>query len=288
MTVSPSVYGNLIKYKLSLAVVLSSLSGYFLFHNYIGPQLFFLAAGIFLLASGSAALNQYTERRTDSMMERTRNRPIPSKKLSPRKVLWTSVVLLFSGLFFLFFNGIAPLILGFSTVVLYNLIYTILKKTTVLSIIPGALVGALPPMIGYTSAGGSLLNQYIIAFALFMFLWQLPHFWLIIIKYGKEYSAAGFATILKYLTEIQIRYLVFFWVLVTTGFLFLFFGLTEVLGTNILLLISVLNLGFIISFYLLLFRKNGTSGIKWAFIMINSVSFLIMFLIIAISTLKGS
>jgi heme o synthase len=288
MRVSPSVYGDLIKYKLSLAVVLSSLAGYFLFHNYIGSQLFILAAGIFLLASGSAALNQYTERKTDSMMERTKNRPIPSKRLSPRKVLWTSVVLLFSGLFFLFFNGIAPLILGFSTVVLYNIIYTFLKKTTVLSIIPGALVGALPPMIGYTSAGGSLLNQHIIAFALFMFLWQLPHFWLIIIKYGKEYSAAGFATISKYLTEMQIRYLVFFWVLVTTGFLFLLFGLTEVLGRNILLLISVLNLGFIFSFYLLLFRKNGTVGIKWAFIMINSVSFLIMFLIIAISTLKGS
>jgi protoheme IX farnesyltransferase len=143
-------------------------------------------------------------------------------------------------------------------------------------------------MIGYASAGGPLSNKYIIAFAVFMFLWQLPHFWLIIIKYGKEYSAAGFATISKYLNETQIRYLVFFWVLFTTGFLFLFFGLTEILDKNLFSLISVLNLGFITSFYFLLFRKNGTAEVKGAFILINSFSFLIMFLIIAISTLKGN
>jgi protoheme IX farnesyltransferase len=101
-----SFYSDLIKYKLSLAVVLSAVTGYFLFSNTIGHHLIFLAAGIFLLSSGSAALNQYTERIADSMMERTRNRPIPSKKISERSALCIASLLLFSGCIFLYINGI--------------------------------------------------------------------------------------------------------------------------------------------------------------------------------------
>lgn len=282
-----TVFADLTKYRLSLAVVLSSVAGYFLHHNTIEPGLISLVCGIFLLASGSAVLNQYTERSTDSLMERTMNRPIPSKKISAKHALYISVLLLFSGSLFLFLNGLIPLLLGVITVILYNLVYTRLKKTTIFSIIPGALVGAIPPMIGFSSAGGSLQNQNIIAFAVFMFLWQLPHFWLIIIKYGKEYDAAGFATISKYLNEIQIRYLIFIWVLMTTGILFLFFVFTETFNRHIFFLVSLLNLAFICSFYFLLFRKKKAEEIKGAFILINSFSFLIMFLIIALSVLNS-
>jgi heme o synthase len=282
-----SVYADLIKYKLSLAVVLSSLTGYYLCKSSFDLQLILLATGVFLVASGSAALNQYTERVADSMMERTKQRPVPSKKISEKRALWISSLLLISGSIILYLIGIIPFFLGIFNVLLYNLLYTNLKKISIFSIIPGALVGAVPPMIGFSSAGGSFLSMNIIAFSSFMFLWQLPHFWLIIIKYGKEYNTAGFATISKYLNETQIRYLVFFWVFISTCFIFLFSALTNALNKNILFFLSLLNLIFIFFFYRLLFIRKGTPEIKGAFILINSFSFLIMFFIIALSILKG-
>jgi protoheme IX farnesyltransferase len=120
-----------------------------------------------------------------------------------------------------------------------------------------------------------------------MFLWQLPHFWLIIIKYGKEYQKAGFATLSSYLTNIQIKYLIFFWVVITTSFLFLSGVFSEAFSRNIIILLSVLNAGFILTFYRMLFLKKGTKEIKGAFILINSFSIIIMFVIIAISVMKG-
>ena len=282
-----SVYADLIKYKLSLAVALSSLTGYYLCQSTVDNRIFFLLTGIFLLASGSVVINQYTERITDSVMERTRNRPIPSKKISEKRAILIGSFLLISGCVFLYNNGITPFLLGVLNVILYNLIYTTLKKTTILSIIPGALVGAIPPMIGFSSAGGTLLHQNIIAFSAFMFLWQLPHFWLIIIKYGKEYKDAGFATISNYLNEIQIRHLVFFWVLVSTGFLLFFCFLADALDKSIFIFLSLLNLTFIFFFYRMLFLKKGTREIKGAFILINSFSFLIMLLIIVVSIFEG-
>jgi protoheme IX farnesyltransferase len=282
-----SAIADLMKYRLSLAVVLSSVTGYFLFSTALDHHLFILISGVFLLSSGSAALNQYTEREADSIMERTRNRPVPSKMISEKRAVWISVMLLISGGILLYFNGLIPFFLGFFNVLLYNLIYTRLKKTTILAIIPGALVGAIPPMIGFSSAGGPLIHQYNIAFSAFMFLWQLPHFWLIIIKYGKEYRAAGFATISKYLSDLQIKYLVFFWVLLSCAFLFLFFILTDALNRNMFLLLSFLNLFFIFFFYRLLFVKKEIREIKGAFILINSFSFLIMFILIAASVFIG-
>jgi protoheme IX farnesyltransferase len=279
------IYADLFKYKLSLAVVLSSVTGYYLFCNTADHRLFFLATGIFLLSSGSAALNQYTERSTDSIMERTMNRPIPSKKIPAITALWISSFLLITGSIFLYINGIIPFFLGLINILLYNLVYTGLKRITVASIIPGALVGAIPPMIGYSSAGGSLLQSEIIFFAIFMFIWQLPHFLLIIIKYGEEYKAAGFATISKYLNEKQIRYLVFFWVLISSCFLF--FNLAYALSRNIFIFLFLLNLLFIFFFYRLLFLKNDQGEIRCAFILINSLGVFLMLLIIVTSLLAS-
>lgn len=280
------VLADLTKYRLSLAVVLSSVTGYFLAYNDTGISLLYLSAGVFLLSSGSAALNQYTERAADSLMERTRTRPLPSGKISVKNTLILSVLFLISGSILLIMNGIVPLLLGISTVVLYNVVYTRLKMKTILSIIPGALVGAIPPLIGYSSSGNSVYSQEIMAFSLFMFLWQLPHFWLILIRHDKDYSAAGFATISKYLNDLQIRYLIFFWVLLTSAFILFYFILNETLNKNIFMGISLLNLTFIFLFHRLLFRNEGKNETKGAFILINSVSLLIMLFIIIESILK--
>ncbi len=279
------VLRDLIKYKLSIAVALSSVAGYYLHSNSINSNFFFLVAGVLLLACGSAVLNQYTERITDALMERTKGRPIPSERISAPAALQIALILLASGSLLLYFIGLLPFLLGIFNVALYNFVYTSLKKKSVLSIIPGALVGAIPPMIGYSSAGGTLLNLNIIVFASFMFLWQLPHFWLIIIKYGREYKSAGFATISNYLNEKQIRNLVFTWVLSSSFLLIAFFIHNEPFSKNILIIISALNVAFIAIFYRTLFSEKRQGDIKWAFILINLFSLMIMFLIITTSIL---
>lgn len=282
-----TVIPDLTKYKLSLAVTLSAVTGYYLYDNTFNHHLVFLAIGIFFLASGSAVLNQYTERVADSLMERTRNRPIPSGKISESRALVIFFLLFISGGFFLYNNGLTPLLLGMVNVLLYNLIYTYLKKKTIWSIVPGALVGAMPPLIGFTSAGGSVLNYNILVFSFFMFLWQLPHFWLILIKYGKEYKTAGFATISNYLNQIQIKYLVFLWVVLSTGFILFAGRLFAELNPKMFIVLSIINLVFIYFFYRMLFMKKESQEIKGAFIMINSFTFIIMCLIIAFSVLNG-
>lgn len=278
---------GMVKLRLTLAVVLSSVTGYYLFSGSADESLLFLTTGVFLLASGSAVLNQYTERLADALMERTRKRPIASGRITGRAAIYFSLVLFAGGSLLLSFNGSMALMLGLLTVILYNFVYTRLKKHSILAIIPGALVGAIPPMIGFTSAGGDWLQPRILGFSVFMFLWQLPHFWLIIIKYGKEYRAAGFPVISSYLSELQIRYLVFGWVVLSTVFLFVFVLLTERISSHFFILLSVLNAIFILVFYRMLFSPTAKMEIRSAFILINSFSLVIMLLLITLSILNA-
>lgn len=280
------VYIDLIKYKLSVAVVLSSVTGYLIYSNNSDIRLFWLAGGVFFLAAGAAVLNQYSERRTDILMDRTKGRPIPSGDISEKNALLSALFLICAGGFLLIQNGLLPFTLGIVNVILYNLVYTRLKRITVLSILPGGLVGAIPPMIGYSSAGGSLSDLDIIAFSLFMFLWQVPHFWLIIAKYGKEYKNAGLATISSYLNNFQIRKLVFAWVVISSLLLLLFFSFTDVFGRHFLILFSILNIGFILLFYRNLFGSKEPGEVKGAMILINSYGILIMILLIISSVVR--
>ena len=282
-----SVYFNLIKYKLSAAVAFSAATGYFLHRNEVGPGFFSLVTGIFLLAAGSSVLNQYTEREQDAIMPRTRNRPLAAKKLKPGTVFLLSAAPILSGGFLLILNGFVPFALGCLAVILYNLLYTKLKRITVLAIVPGALVGAIPPLIGFTSAGGTELNDKIIFFSAFMFLWQIPHFWLLLIRYGKEYQAAGFKTISDHLNEREIKFLVFFWILASAGGLIFFSVITGMLNKYLSIILINLNILFIITFLRFLFPGKGTLKPGNVFIIFNSYSIITMLLLIADSFLGG-
>lgn len=281
-----SVFTDLIKYKLSLAVVLSSVTGYFISGAEIDSCLLYLCSGVFLLASGSAALNQYSERMTDSLMARTKNRPIPSGRISEGKVLRISFILFLSGAIILSRNGPGPLLLGIITVLLYNLVYTRLKRSTILSTIPGGLVGAIPPIIGYTSGGSNITDLEILSFSAFMFLWQIPHFWLIIIRYGEEYKQAGLATISSFLSGAQIRKLVFFWVLASNIMLLMFLITIEAFGRKSLIFFSLVNITFILFFYRKLFGSKEHQEAKGALILVNSYSLIIMLLLITFAIIQ--
>jgi len=278
-----SSIAELMKWKLSAAVAFSAVTGYFICAGGADSELAAVAAGVFLLASGSAALNQFTERRSDALMQRTMNRPLPSLKMNPAGALLISAVLLLAGGSILALTGWLPLILGILNVLLYNVIYTGLKKITALAIVPGALVGAVPPLIGYASAGGAITDTGILLFALFIFLWQLPHFWLLLIRYGREYEDAGIKTIYSVLSPSQISRLVFFWIAGSSLLLWILTFSLLPLKVPAALILMTLNLAFIILFFRTLFNFSNEKSLKNAFILVNSFSLIIMIILIATS-----
>ncbi len=216
---------ELIKWKLSLFIAFSSATGYLLAHREVSIGMFPMLAGVFLLASGASALNQYQERKEDLLMERTKSRPIPSGRISPSLGLKLSFSLLALGVCLLHFaTHSTPFALGLSAVLVYNGVYTPLKKRTLWAILPGALVGAMPPAIGWFSGGGPL-NPLIFILCAFFFIWQIPHSWLLLLSFPKDCQRAGFPS-MAYGRSHQIDKIAWIWTLaaVVCSFLIPLFG----------------------------------------------------------------
>jgi protoheme IX farnesyltransferase len=102
--------------------------------------------------------------------------------------------------------------LGIVVIGWYNGLYTLLKKRTALAFLPGAVVGMIPPAIGWTAAGGSLLDPRLAVISLLFFLWQIPHVWLLLLQYGAEYEQAGLPSLARWLSREQIARLAFTWI----------------------------------------------------------------------------
>lgn len=202
--------------RISLLATLSTATGYLLATEKITIHMLVPTASVFFLACGSCALNQYQERETDQWMERTKSRPIPSGRLSPERVFWISMGLILSGSLILFCNAGGPAVaLGLLAVLWYNGIYTNLKQQTAFAAVPGALVGAIPPVLGWATGGGELVDPRIGGIALFFFFWQIPHFWLLLLDCSKDYERAGFPSITKIFSTKQIKRIIFTWLLAT-------------------------------------------------------------------------
>ena len=203
----------LCRVNLSLFAACSAATGYFLapYHDFLtvlGP-----AAAVFLLACGASALNQYQERDVDAKMERTRNRPLPSGLIAPGLVLSFSLILLIAGLVMLApTGGMRAVVLGSIAILWYNGVYTYLKKVTAFASVPGAAVGMIPPAIGWVTGGGELIDIRLAAICLIFFLWQVPHFWLLVLNHGEEYERAGLPSVTRYMSRTQIARITFAWI----------------------------------------------------------------------------
>lgn len=274
-----SILARLTRVRLSLLVTFSALTGFFLTGSSPTESFIFLLAGVFLLSAGTTVLNQVQECRRDALMQRTIRRPIPAGEISLREASLFALVLISAGTVLLGLNGWIPMTLGLLNIVFYNLIYTPLKTRSWLAIIPGAAVGSVPPLIGWTSAGFYVFHPNALFLAIFIFFWQIPHFWLLMIKYGKEYELAGFSSITKILNEQQIKSVVFIWGVITSVFLMLFplfgFNLKPLLMGSLI----VLNLFFIRQFYRFLFQERSSETIRKAFILINSYAVAVFLLL---------
>lgn len=149
--------------------------------------------GTVLVMASSCVFNNYFDRDLDMKMERTRERSLPTGRLSPKVVLWYAVILGIIGLAMLFmFSGMLAGIFGMIGMFVYVVVYTLwLKRNSTWSTSVGAISGAMPPVIGYVAVTGTVDMGAVLLFAL-LFLWQPPHFWALGIRRVEEYRAAGF------------------------------------------------------------------------------------------------
>lgn len=179
--------------KLSLLNGVAAAGGCLLFPSAMDlPVITAAFVGVALLAAGGSALNQVLERDLDSRMMRTRLRPLPAGTLKPSVAILIGAGAILAGLLLLTtVGGPLPMLLGVAALFWYLAVYTPLKRRTSLALPVGALCGAVPPLVGWCLAGGGLTDFRIMLLAGLLFLWQVPHFWLLQRRHGNDYAQAG-------------------------------------------------------------------------------------------------
>ena len=273
------------KVRIALPVALSALAGFVLYKGEINSQALLMTLGVFLMACASGTLNHWQERKTDAKMPRTQSRPLPSGRITSLQGFMVALGYAAAGSFILLFsNPLTALVLSWATLASYNLIYTPLKKVTAFAVIPGSLVGALPPLIGWTAAGGQIFSETILIVATFFFIGQIPHFWLLLMLFGDQYKLAGLPSLTDIFSEVQLKRVTYAWVLTTiaSAFLVLFFVFTS----RILLFILLAYVLFLmISFSRsVIFRENFK--VLQAFYQLNFLYLFMMLFLIAEGLLR--
>lgn len=188
-------YLELTKPELTLLSVLTALCGFYMATEGRFDIWLFVAvgSGTAFLGGGVGALNQYIERKYDSLMKRTENRPLPSGRLEPQDVLIFGITMSLAGILLLFAStNVLTGMIALITFISYIFIYTPLKRVTALSTLAGGIPGALPPVIGWAAIRNDLSIEAWILFAI-IFCWQMPHFYSLAWLYRKDYGRAGFA-----------------------------------------------------------------------------------------------
>jgi heme o synthase len=189
-------YVQLVKPRLTLLVVFSAIFGYMMapnVHGFDAWTVLALGLGGFLITGASNTLNQVIEAEHDRMMTRTQNRPMARQVLAPLEAIIFALACGVAGITILgvVFGGLVPALLGVIALLLYAFVYTPLKRIHSVAVLIGAVPGAMPPLIGWAAATGTLGPE---AMALFLiqFLWQFPHFWAIAWVLEEDYKKAGF------------------------------------------------------------------------------------------------
>jgi protoheme IX farnesyltransferase len=192
-------YWTLTKPEVNFLIVITTFAGFYLASPALPHPwsllLFNTLFGTLLVASGTGTLNQYMERHFDAQMRRTAKRPLPAGRMIPTHALWFGVLLAVAGGLYLalLVNFLASW-LAMLTLGTYLLFYTPLKRKTPLCTLVGAFPGAVPPLIGWAGARGSLSLEAWVLYAI-VFLWQFPHFMAIAWMYREDYARGGYLTL---------------------------------------------------------------------------------------------
>lgn len=209
---------ELTKLRISAASSVTAAAGYVACRQRADFGLVPTLVGILLMAMAASAVNECQEWQFDARMPRTRLRPLPSGAISLSTAIAIAAGLAAAGfLVLLQTGGPVPALLGALAMAWYNAVYTPLKRVTAFAVVPGALIGALPPAIGWTAAGGRLSDPTALAMAFVFFVWQVPHFWMLVAIHADSYEAAGFPTLASRLGRQGLARLSFTWICATAS-----------------------------------------------------------------------
>lgn len=275
-------YLELTKLKIMIPVSLTGFTGYFSFDPHLSENIIFTSFGILLMAISASVLNQIQEVELDSKMNRTRFRPLPATRIKLQHATIFFLINLISGMAIICYAGnLKAAIIALITVIWYNGVYTYSKRITAFAVVPGALTGALPPLIGWVAAGGGLWEKPIIFIEFLIFTGQIPHFWLLIMKFGEEYKQAGIPSLTGIFTRTQINRLTFSWV-VSSVVAALFLCYFEIIRSRLLIGILVIASIFIIwQFSNLLKIRAKENNIRRYSILLDSYFLLVLLLLIS-------
>ena len=183
---------QLTKIRLSFSIIFSSIAGYFLGAESIEfYTLFLLSIGGYAMAGASSIFNQLIEREKDGLMIRTKNRPLPSNRISNLSAVILGIIFSLIGILFLYSINFETAFFSVVSILIYACLYTPLKTVTPLSVFVGAFPGAIPFMLGWVAATGEFGIEPGILFMI-QFFWQFPHFWAIGWMMDEDYQKAGF------------------------------------------------------------------------------------------------
>jgi heme o synthase len=239
-------YLQLSKLTIMLPVSFTGFTGFFMYNPHFSIPLILTSFGILLMAISASTLNQVQEAGLDSKMNRTHDRPIPAGRIKPIHAVIYFLCCFLCGTVLIFSGGnIKAVLIGLFTVLWYIGVYTYSKRITAFAVVPGALTGALPPLIGWVAAGGGIWDKPIIFLEFLFFMGQIPHFWLLLLKYGEEYKKAEIPTLTNIFTPEQINRLTFTWVAtsVIAAFFLCYF---EIIRTRIIIGIILIASAFLI------------------------------------------
>ena len=252
--ISAKILISLTKARLALSVVFSSIAGYFLAVDVVDfNELILLVVGGYSIVGASNSFNQIIEKDKDILMDRTKNRPLPAKKITTQTAFWISVFLTLIGLLCLYFINYKTAFFAAISVFLYTCVYTPLKPITPLSVFVGAIPGAIPFMLGWVAATGSFGIEPGTLFMI-QFFWQFPHFWALGWMLDDDYKKAGFIMLptgnRDKSTALQIILYIIWMMIISvfpytglTGDLTLSFGSTiAILMLGIIMLVLAINL----------------------------------------------
>lgn len=276
-----SLIAELSKVKITFAVALTTIAGYLLAKGQFDLGLILPTIGIFILACGSSALNHFQDSDRDGLMKRTQNRPIPSGRISRTNTLLIAILFSVLGSALIYLGSdFVGMQLGLLALVWYNGIYTPMKRKSAFAVIPGSVIGAIPPVVGWVAGGGNVFDPQALILAFFFFIWQVPHFWLLMLKYGNEYVEAGYPSITQLYDEAQIRHITFLWTFATavTALMIPLFGLIHTTTITLIILVSVF---WLIAIFSGLLRKQKTIFNPFYYFM--RINYFVLVMIIALS-----